>query len=142
MRKIFLNLMMIVLLLGLTACEPAGTKELVVFEDNIGLPNNIAGLYEIKKDNKKGSLILIIGYIDGKYQILLIEDDKEKSAYYKGIFVPSKIPKGNNYYAMSFSYLILKYFNHNTETKSKQTLSDRRKHMLLQLKYIDKMVYI
>lgn len=103
------------------------TKELVVFEENIGMPDSMLGTYKvtIKDSGISGDTgDMSICYEKGKYHFFIIGSDQTVTGYAYGTFVPSRVEGTKNYYIMSFPELRVVSYYHLKKDSAKLTFNN------------------
>ncbi len=121
MRNIIKGIFGLITMILLSACDSVETKELIVFEENIGMPDDVLGIYELSLDHndknslKNGNLKLVLYYANSKYNFMVFGDNKGLISFSEGTFIPSKVNGKSDYYIMSLVEGKTTYFREGTE---------------------------
>lgn len=130
MKNVIKGILGLIVMVLLSACGPDTTKELVVFEENIGIPNDVFGLYKKDKEN----VVLFLYYQNGKFHLMYNGKSDTQEYLLYGNFVPSKVSGTKDYYILSFSNAMIQYYNIKQHTKQYTPLIRSGNHLLLYLK--------
>ena len=120
-KSLIIGIITIFSLFGLTACDPNSTKDLIVFEENIGMPDDFLGIYKLSLENndknpsKNGNIQLALYYDNSKYHVKLFGNDPGFVFFIKGTFIPSKVNGKSDYYIMSLPEGKFTYFREGAE---------------------------
>ena len=120
MKNVIRGIFGLITMILLSACGADTTKELMVFEENIGMPDDFLGMYEVKvkpiEDFKlEDKAILVVYYSNSKYRTfshlkgtLTKKDKNEKTttipiaSIEECTFIPSKVPNTKDYYIWAY----------------------------------------
>ncbi len=115
---------------GLTGCGPDGTKELIVFEENIGMPDDILGKYELENTEHNQKVNLYIYYNNSKYYLFYFSNQSFNNGkgnfIFSGSFVPSQVNGTKDYYIMSYPKTVMENYNIKKGYKSVQSITDKK----------------
>ncbi len=124
MKNIIKGIFGLITMILLSACGPDTTKELIVFEEGIGMPDSMLGTHKVVKfDDKKPEVDMSISlcYKNGKYHFAMTGGDEKNAGYHYGTFIPSGVKGKKDYFIMSFPKLKSAGYNHSNKTKGIET---------------------
>jgi len=91
------------------------TNELIIFEENIGMPDDILGIYDLSSEDNNLNVRLLLYYLNGKYNFKIFGNKQGLISFTEGTFIPSQVPKTSDYFLLSLIKAKNSYFREGTE---------------------------